>query len=86
MKTFQCSLCGESWDQHPALAVECPKCLQSAGSPCIRPSGHYTYGGVPHSDREQLAVDRGLMTICPEGATAKREREAVGPLFAGAAS
>ena len=55
--TVKCSLCGQEWPRDPALEVACPVCRAAAGSPCRRPSGHETYGGQPHPDRDRLAME-----------------------------
>lgn len=68
---FICWLCGQVWRKHPATVVGCPRCYQPAGSPCLRPSGHEPPGGIPHVEREQRALDEGLLQLCPEGPTAK---------------
>lgn len=68
MSRWTCHLCGEGWDHHPAAVVACPQCERPAGSPCQRPSGHNTYGGIPHVAREQLAVDTGLLKKCAKSA------------------
>lgn len=80
-RQFVCGACGRVWEKHPATVVECPRCHQPAGSPCLRPSGHEPPGGIPHVEREQLAVDAGLLDLCPasargEGPTMKSRREA----------
>lgn len=61
---MECHRCGERWTVHPALTVACPECQAAAGRACRRPSGHAIFGGEVHVAREQLAVDRGLMTKC----------------------
>lgn len=57
-----CNFCGREWTRHPAWEIECPLCHARIGSRCKRPSGH---GCETHAGREQLAVDRGLIEICP---------------------
>ena len=69
---YFCHRCGQEWDRHPAVVVECPLCHAPPGSPCRRPGGHEAFGGLPHVARERLAVDQGLMPLCPAGPTAKR--------------
>lgn len=59
-----CSACGQEWAHHPALVVACPQCSAPVGAPCKRPSGHRAWGGEPHVEREQLAVDLGLLQKC----------------------
>ncbi len=60
--TLSCNRCGETWERHPALVVGCPTCGVAAGVKCRRPSGHPC---DTHVDREQDALDAGLMTRCP---------------------
>jgi hypothetical protein len=61
-----CHRCGQTWPRDPRLEVACPACLAAVGRPCLRPSGHATWGGIPHVAREQLAVDRGILSHrCP---------------------
>jgi len=69
--SVRCNACGEEWNRHPALIVECPQCGAAAHADCVRPSGHSGPFIEPHAAREQLAVDRGLLALCPEGATMK---------------
>jgi hypothetical protein len=60
-----CARCGETWDRDPRLEVECPECKAGVGQVCRRPSGHNVFG-QPHVAREQLAVDRGVLSReCP---------------------
>ena len=78
--TAICNACGQEWPRHPALEVECPKCGADVGLGCRRPSDHSGPFVEPHTEREQLAVDRKLLEMCPasargEGPTAKRERD-----------
>lgn len=69
-KLVSCSACGQKWPRHPALEVKCPRCFEPIGSPCKRPSGHGAQ--EIHVEREQLAVDEGLLPLCPEGPTMRR--------------
>lgn len=73
MPRFVCYACGQKWEKHPATAVPCPQCLALSGSPCKRPRGHDVIGG-PHVEREQKAVDEGILSICPEGPTERAKR------------
>ena len=60
-----CHACGEEFPRHPALEVKCPDCGANVGVHCTKPSGHtFWKHELPHVNREQLAVDRGLMNIC----------------------
>ena len=72
--TLTCNACGREWPRHPALEVECPVCGADVGLGCRRPSGHAGPFIEPHTEREQLAVDRKRLEMCPEGPTAKRQR------------
>jgi hypothetical protein len=67
---FTCNTCGEHWETHPFWVVPCSKCFAPAGSPCVRPSEHINVGGYVHVEREQAAVDSGLVKMCPKGPTA----------------
>lgn len=66
-----CQRCGDRWSRHPVLEVACPTCQQPIGSWCQRPSGHRA--PELHVDREQLAVDTGVLAICrgPSSETAR---------------
>jgi hypothetical protein len=73
-KPVTCSACGQSWKRDPALEVVCPTCRAPIGSPCKRPSGH---GAMEvHRSRDQLALDDGLVELCPEGPTMRALRAA----------
>lgn len=72
--TAICHACGQQWPRHPALKVECPQCGSKSGQDCFRPSGHAGPFVEPHAAREQVAVDRGVLELCPEGPTAKKQR------------
>ena len=72
---FVCYACGQKWEKHPATAVPCPQCLALSGSPCKRPSGHDVIGGGAHVEREQKAVDEGLLEMCPAGPTRRSQRK-----------
>jgi hypothetical protein len=65
-----CYNCGQTWPRHPALEVVCPTCHAGVGSGCQRPSEHKAFGGFIHVEREQLAVDMGVLPMCPKGPTA----------------
>lgn len=67
--TFICHACGQEWPRHPALEVACPECGALAGRGCKRPSGHAGPFIEPHAAREQVAVDLGVLQLCPEGPT-----------------
>lgn len=73
--TAQCHACGQVWPRHPVLEVACPVCPAKVGVWCQRPSGHRA--AQLHTDREQLAVDTGVLPMCPEGPSARQ-----GALFA----
>lgn len=75
MTPVACRWCGQTWEAHPALAVPCPRCDAPVGSPCKRPSEHATFGGVPHVERERQALEDGILEMCPEGPTARAERD-----------
>lgn len=78
-KPVTCEACGQTWPRHPALEVPCPRCRAAIGSPCKRPSEHTAEHF--HRQREQLAVDRGLLELCPEGPTMRARRRAIPSLF-----
>lgn len=63
-----CHTCGQTWPRHPVLEVECPDCRAKVGSWCKRPSGHQAH--ELHVAREQLALDRGVLLMCPAGPSA----------------
>lgn len=63
-----CDLCGEEWPRHPALEVACPVCKAPVHGPCKRPSGHVAM--EPHADREQAALDQGVLRRCPKAPAA----------------
>lgn len=65
-RSVTCALCGRTWPRDPALEVPCPTCKAPIGSICKRPSGHRTYGGVPHPDRDRAAMAAGLLERCPD--------------------
>lgn len=69
--TAVCHRCGERWARHPALEVECPKCHATVGVGCCRPSGHAGPLIEPHIEREQRAVDEGVLELCTQGLTRK---------------
>jgi hypothetical protein len=59
-----CRRCGQTWPRDPRLEVDCPRCGAAAGTSCRRPSGHAA--AEIHVEREQLAVDRGVLSApCP---------------------
>ena len=71
-----CNACGKQWPRHPALAsafgeVECLVCNAAVGVGCSRPSGHTGPFIEPHVEREQRAVDEGVLELCAEGPTRK---------------
>jgi predicted amidophosphoribosyltransferase len=68
-KTVKCDNCGQEWPRDPALEVACPKCRAPVGRVCRRPSGHNLWGNQPHRERDQAAMDAGLLQVCtgPEG-------------------
>lgn len=66
-----CHACGTEWPRHPALEVECPLCNAAVGVGCCRPSGHTGPFIEPHVEREQRAVDEGVLELCAEGPTRK---------------
>jgi hypothetical protein len=74
MSPVACRFCGQEWPEHPARAVPCPRCNAEPGRPCKRPSEHELYGGQVHKEREELALERGLMQVCPAGPTARAEK------------
>lgn len=74
MSPVDCFYCGQTWPEHPARGLGCPRCHAAPGSPCRRPSEHELYGGQVHREREQLAVERGFLGMCPEGPTARGEK------------
>ena len=63
-KRWSCSLCGETWDEHPFLQLPCPTCHARAGVWCVRPSGHSGPFIEIHVDREQAVLDAGLIKKC----------------------
>lgn len=69
--TAICHACGQQWPRHPALEVECPVCAAAVGVGCSRPSGHAGPFIEPHIEREQRAVDEGVLELCGEGPTRK---------------
>lgn len=69
-----CNACGRQWPRHPSLEVACPKCGAAVGAGCLRPSGHSGPLIDPHVEREQRAVDEGVLALCPEGPTMKGRR------------
>lgn len=66
-KPVTCHNCGQTWPRHPALEVKCPDCRAPVGQNCRRPSGHNC---DIHARREALAVDTGVLPMCPKGPTA----------------
>ena len=57
--------CDRSWPRDPVLEVPCPTCQAEVGQVCRRPSGHPTWQGTPHADRD-IAADRGgHYGVCP---------------------
>lgn len=71
-----CNACEREWERHPVLEVECPKCHAGIGARCRRPSGHTGPLIEPHVEREQLAVDLGVLELCPAGPTLRGESPA----------
>lgn len=67
--TATCHACGQTWPRHPVLEVPCPACHARIGVWCQRPSGHGAWGDL-HVAREQLALERGVLQMCPAGPTA----------------
>jgi hypothetical protein len=66
---WRCDDCGQEWPRDPALEVACPKCGAAVGKWCYddRPSGHRAKFGVwVHSERDQRALDEGIITRCPK--------------------
>lgn len=75
-----CSHCGEKWPRDPALDVPCPKCFAPLGSSCRRPSGHAGGWVGLHRERDQAALDAGVLQRCPAAPASTRLRaEAVSP-------
>lgn len=82
----ECMDCGERWETPPTFAVPCPKCGAKAGHPCIvrRPSGHAHNAGFGnlhpwgHAEREQLALDRGLIRACAKAKAAQEQLQLTG--------
>jgi hypothetical protein len=64
----KCNLCGEEWPRDPALEVACPKCRAAVGVGCKdeRPSGHRVNRFDVHPERDQCALDKGLIGLCPK--------------------
>lgn len=80
--SVQCRNCGEEWPRDPALEVPCPVCRARVGAKCKRPSQHGVWGGQPHAERDQAAMDAGFLRPCPKGPTALKaaaEAVATGP-------
>lgn len=50
---MQCSKCGQTFEQDPALSVPCPSCGVDAGQRCERPSNHTCR---THTGRDRLAL------------------------------
>lgn len=64
--SVSCNKCGQTWERDPRLEVPCPRCNVEVGQVCRRPSEHPTFGGVPHREREELAIQSGFLTReCP---------------------
>jgi hypothetical protein len=59
--------CGRTWPRDPAYEVACPTCRAGIGSPCMRPSGHRKWGGIPCDARDLLADKLGKYGVCPLG-------------------
>lgn len=70
--TAVCHRCGERWPRHPALEVQCPTCHATVGVGCFRPSGHAGPLIEPHVEREQRAVDAGVLKLCTASAAQLR--------------
>ena len=68
-----CNACGKEWPRHPALEVQCPICNAAVGAGCSRPSGHAGPLIEPHAEREQRAVEEGVLDLCPEGPARKKQ-------------
>jgi len=64
-----CRACGQTWPRDPALEVPCPQCRAPVGVKCRRPSGHNC---ETHRERDQAAMDAGLLQLCPKGPTAQQ--------------
>lgn len=69
-----CHNCGQAWPRHPVLEVACPSCHAPIGSWCKRPSGHKAQD--LHVEREQLALDAGVLQMCQAGPSARAARQA----------
>lgn len=41
----------------PERSVPCPTCKAKVGAPCVRPSGHKTFGGEVHAPRRKAAEE-----------------------------
>jgi len=63
--TVTCANCGQEWPRHPCLDVICPLCQAAVGQRCRRPSGHAGPFVDFHVDREQAALDAGILRKCP---------------------
>lgn len=62
-----CNRCGEVDPFAPCLLVPCPKCKARIGVRCgeKHPSGHkVVFGALPCVQREQAALEAGLMQKC----------------------
>lgn len=75
---YRCSNCGEEWDTHPVLEVDCPDCGAKAHTWCKRPSEHPAM--ELHVSREQRALDLGFLKPCPASQRSREPQQ--GPLFA----
>lgn len=69
---YVCDRCGRTWSIHPYSLVACPVCQAEVGRRCRRPSGHKGPAIDYHVEREQLALDLGLLTRCP--GTSRQQR------------
>lgn len=67
---YICDLCGQVWDVHPFSLAPCSVCGAKRGQRCSRPSGHKGPMVEYHVEREQLALDLGLLDKCPAGSSA----------------
>ncbi|MDP2663444.1 MAG: hypothetical protein Q8R28_22240 [Dehalococcoidia bacterium] len=70
MARVSCRNCGQEWGRNPVLEVPCSSCRAPVGTWCRRPSGHRAMD--LHRQREELAMERGLLHRCP---AAQREGE-----------
>lgn len=75
--------CRREWARDPIYEVACPTCRAGIGHPCVRPSGHGSFGDF-HRERDIAADRAGAYGVCPLGrcGLANKAKPAIQPELA----